>query len=89
MQHNQIQDLSQPVKKEELQENSVFELLDSFNNSIFEGNSEESLRLLRILREMQQTDKYEKYFHKMDIAKMSRENYWAWVESCHDPKVLL
>jgi len=60
----------------------VFEVLDSFNNSIFEGNSEESVRLLHILREMHQNGKYEKYFHKLEIAKVSREYYSAWVESC-------
>lgn len=33
---------------------------------------------------MHATEKYEKYFYKMDIAKMSRDYYSAWIDTCKD-----
>lgn len=38
---------------------------------------------------MHQNDKYEKFFHKLEIAKVARDFYSTWVESCRDLQVLL
>jgi hypothetical protein len=56
---------------------------------LFEGDYEECLRILKILREMSTTDKYEKFFHKLDIAKIARESYASWIDACKSEDVLL
>lgn len=35
------------------------------------------------------TEKYEKFFQKLEIAKIARESYGAWIDGCKEEAVLM
>jgi thiaminase len=37
---------------------------------------------------MSVSERYEKYFHKLEIADIFRESYVNWVENCNDEEYL-
>ena len=67
----------------------MLEIIDSFNNSLFDGDYREGVRVLGIIKEMTASEKYEKYFNKLDIVDLFRESYNNWVKGCNEEEYLL
>lgn len=66
----------------------MLEIIDSFNNSLFDGDYKDGLRILGIIKEMAASERYEKYFSKLEIANVFRESYTNWVENCKEEEDL-
>lgn len=66
------QDFDIKTTGEEIRESSVLEIIDSFNNNLFDGDYKEGLRILGIIKEMAYSERYLKYFNKLDIVDVFR-----------------